>query len=204
MHLSVVDLTCPGCGAPVASDISVCKYCGRPVLITSFSTARAMPNNEVAKSIKQYQEVLCDHPETPTIEKALGVCYVVRGNYDRAVDSFEHAIDNDPDDPENYYFAAIALLKGKKPFLAKRKDIDKILEYLNTAIDLAESYDDSHLGLYYYLLSYVSFDYFSRKSLNVYPTFAECLENAKLMGATRYDVQDLHSVLKTQKPVELE
>ena len=37
MAVEVINITCPGCGAPVDTSAKNCKVCGRPVVITTFN-----------------------------------------------------------------------------------------------------------------------------------------------------------------------
>lgn len=59
------------------------------------------------------------------------MCYLKLKMYDKALGAFEKAIEDNFDDSEIYFYAAICLLNGKKAFLNQRPTIDKILEYLN-------------------------------------------------------------------------
>ena len=51
--------------------------------------------------------------------------------YDKALNSFEKALENSFDNSEIYFLAAVCILKGKKANLAHREDINKIEEYIN-------------------------------------------------------------------------
>lgn len=200
MAYQSVDVTCPGCGAPVNTGMETCKYCHRPVMITSFASAISMPQPDLGKYIRSYEKMQKDNPDDPAINKSIGICYILRGNYDRAIDTLERAIDDDPDDADAYYFASVAMLKGKKAFLAQRKAVDKIVEYLQTATQLGSEYGLSQTGLYYYFLAYVAYDYFARKRLNVTPSYNDYLAQASLCGVTTFDMDELHSILKTPRP----
>lgn len=203
MGYQAVDVVCPGCGAPVDSSIEECSYCHRPVMITSFAAISTMPQLDVGKYVRSYEKMLNDNPTDAAINKSVGICYIARGNYDRAIEALEKAIDDNPDDADAYYFASIAMLKGKKAFLAQRKMVDKIIEYLSTAAMIGSESGLSQTGMYYYFLSYVTFDYFKRKRLNISPSYTDYLAQAKLNGATAFDMDELHGILKTPRPEEL-
>ena len=203
MAYQAVDIVCPGCGAPATTGMETCSYCQRPIVITSFATVSSVPQLDIGKYVRSYEKVLDENPQDPIINKALGLCYLARGNYDRVKRALEYAIDSNPDDADAYYFAAIAMLKGKKAFLASRTDIDKIVEYAQTAAQIGSDQDLPQTGTYYYFLSYVTFDYFKRKHLSIYPSYDEYLAQAGALGVTQADADELHSILKTPRPNEL-
>ena len=37
MSVQIVEINCPGCGAPVALETTKCKYCSRPIVIKTFN-----------------------------------------------------------------------------------------------------------------------------------------------------------------------
>lgn len=46
MAHQVIDMKCPGCGAPTSTGETVCKYCHRPVVISTFNSVYSMPMPE--------------------------------------------------------------------------------------------------------------------------------------------------------------
>lgn len=49
MAHQVIDMKCPGCGAPTSTGETTCKYCHRPVIISTFNSVYSMPLPEVNK-----------------------------------------------------------------------------------------------------------------------------------------------------------
>ena len=47
MAHQVIDMKCPGCGAPTSTGETTCKYCHRPVIISTFNSVYSMPLPEV-------------------------------------------------------------------------------------------------------------------------------------------------------------
>ena len=203
MGYKTVDLCCPGCGSPVSTDMDICKCCGRPVVITSFSDVSTMTTIDLSKYQRSYEKLANDNPDNPPVLNSLGICYLVRGNYERAFNTFESSIDSDPDNALSYFFAAVSLLQGKKAFLCARQSIDKAVEYLTTAVSIGEGENLSETGLFYYFLAYIAYDYFSRKHLNINPNFSDYLVQAKLHGVAQGDIDSLHATLKVPAPSEL-
>lgn len=62
------------------------------------------------------------------------MCYLKLKLYDKALSAFEKAMEDNFDNSETFFYAAICLLKGRKAFLLNRTEIDKAEEYINAAI----------------------------------------------------------------------
>ncbi len=88
-------------------------------------------------------------------------------------------------------------MKGKDAFLASRKIINKIIEYIEAA-NMIEA-----KGIYYYFLAYIKFGYFERKSLKNHPTYKECLLESVNSGLTHTDIHELYELLGVDIPAEL-
>jgi hypothetical protein len=98
------------------------------------------------------------------------------------------------DNSETFFYAAVCLLGGKKAFVSTRPVIDKILEYINAAIMIEPR------GIYYYFMAYVKYDYFERKYLNISPNFKDAFALAKQAGFSALDVEQLYTILKVPRP----
>ena len=160
---------CPCCDKAIAPGTTVCPQCNQPVTVSSSSLAADPSNQETAGYA--------------------AMCFLKMRLYDKAMPLFEKAIDNNYDSAEPYFMAAICLLRGKKPFLAQRADIDKAVEYLNAA-DMIEP-----KAIHHYLLAYIKEDYFDRKYLNISPTAQEEHGQAAALGLTPEDEATLHALL---------
>jgi tetratricopeptide (TPR) repeat protein len=189
MAYQTVDIKCPGCGALVSTDQKTCEYCGRPIVISTFNSVSSMPLQEVNKYAKAYKNVLLQHPDHSELNNSAAMCYLKLKLYDQAQLAFEKAIEDNFDNSETYFYAAVTLLKGQKPFLRNRDEIQKILDYLNAAIMIEER------GIYYYFMAYIKKDYFERKYLISRPKSNELLEIAKQKGYSEYDVKQLEDIL---------
>jgi hypothetical protein len=103
------------------------------------------------------------------------------------------------DNSETFFYAAICLLKGQKAFLAQRAAIDKIEEYINAALMIEPK------GVYYYFWAYIKYDYFNRKSYKTSPSYQEALAMAQTAspGVSAFDCQQLYDVLGVDCPESL-
>ncbi|NDV45470.1 tetratricopeptide repeat protein [Paludibacter sp. 221] len=194
MAHQVIELSCPGCGARVTTNQSECMYCYKPIIISTFNSVYSMPMPEVNKYAGAYRKALTENPDDQDLNASIAMCYLKLKLYDQALPAFEKAIEDNFDNSEIFFYAAVSLLKGQKAFVSPRPNIDKIIEYLNAAIMIEPK------GVYYYFLSYIKYDYFSRKYLNITPTFEETLQLARENGVSDFDVEQLFLILNVQKP----
>lgn len=190
----VIEIKCPGCGARLQMNQKECEYCHAPVIISSMSDIFNMSAANVSKYSKSYESDLSENPDNAELNNSLAMCYLKMGFYDRALEKFDKAIEQDLNNPETYLYAAVCVLAGRKPFLTPRPDIDRIEKYINAALMLGEN------GLFRYFQAYIKYDYFKRKFFKTTPTWEECLAQAKQDGFSPADVNQLFSILKQEIP----
>lgn len=193
MEQQVIDLDCPGCGRPVVTSQKECS-CGRPIIISTFNSVYSMPMPEVNKYANTYRKALSENPDDKDLNTSIAMCYLKLKLYDKALVAFEKAIEDNFDNSETFFYAAICLLKGKKAFLTPRPVIDKIEEYINAALMIEPK------GVYYYFWAYIKYDYFNRKYFNTEPTYQEALEMADDNGVSELDKEQVFSILTVPKP----
>jgi tetratricopeptide (TPR) repeat protein len=191
--MQVVNLSCPGCGGGVSTADKECKFCGRPVVITSFSSAQTLSPLELNKYASAYRKALAENPENQDLNMSVAMCYLRLRLYDQAIPAFEKAITDNFDNSESFFYAAIALLKGKKAFLAPGSDVRKAIEYLNAAIMIEPR------GIYHYFLAYLKYDYFERKYLNISPNWQEHKTEAMVAGVSGSDIAQLSETLQVEE-----
>lgn len=194
MVQQVVDLECPDCGAPVNTQHTSCPYCHHQVIVSSFTSVADMPIADINKHASVYRKALSAHPEDSTLNNSVGMCYLKLKLYDKALSSFEKAIEDSFDNSETYFYAAVCLLGGKKAFLAPRGTIDKIEEYLNAALLIEPR------AIYLYFQAYMKFDYFHRKGFKTSPTYQEALASATDAGISSFDIDQLYGILAVPRP----
>lgn len=179
---------CPNCDFPLALGDKVCPKCGQNVVVDA-SILATMPTMQVGKYAKSYSKMLAADPDNQELNGYAAMCYLRLRLYDRAMPLFEKAIDENFESAEPYFMAAICLLKGKKPFVAQRADINKAIEYLNAANQLEEK------PIYHLLLGYIKQDYFDRKFLNIEPSTQEEYDRAAELGLSEEDEKTLETML---------
>lgn len=197
MSQQVIELSCPGCGARVSTSQKECEWCHKPIVIQTFNSIYSMSLNEVNKYAKTYKTSLKENPENADLNSSIAMCYLKLKMYDEALKHYKLAIEADLDNSETYFYAAISMLKGKKAFLAKREDIDKILEYVNAA-NIIET-----KGIYLYFLAYIKYDYFERKRYKTSPSYLDVLKQSKDAGLSENDVTQLFNILSVECPDEI-
>jgi tetratricopeptide (TPR) repeat protein len=197
MTQKVISLACPGCGARVSTDQTICEYCSGPVIISTFESVRSMPLPEVNKYARAYRDLLAENPGSLELNTSVAMCYLKLKLYDKAIPAFEKAMDDNFDNPDVFFHAAACLLRGQKAFTASRADIDKAMEYLNAAIMIEPR------GIYHYLLAYIKYDYFHRKYLNISPSYKDEIEAARDKGTPPPAIEQLFALLGVEIPAAM-
>jgi hypothetical protein len=190
-------INCPSCGAPVSRSDKICEFCNREIIVTSFSTISSLLPAELQKYSTAYKALAEKEPLDASLKMSFGFCSLKLKVYDLAISSFETAIEQHVDNPEVYFYAAVAQLRGKKAFLASRQVIDKSESYINAAIELEER------PIFYYFLAYIKYDYYERKSYRSSPSYDELLNKSLETGLNESEVSDLHELLCVQRPQQL-
>lgn len=194
MAHQIVDLECPGCGKPITTGTQTCPQCFRPIVISTFNSVRDMSPLDINKQAGAYKKAMVGNPNNMELNMSIAFCYLKLKLYDKALLCFEKAIEDNFDNSEVYFYAAISCLGGKNAFLTLRPQIDKIEEYLNAAIMIEPK------GIYYYFWAYIKYDYFKRKFFNTTPDYIQLLKKAEEIGVSAYDKEELFSILNVAKP----
>ncbi len=137
-------------------------------------------------------------PQGPTEKESEelknGVRFLSRKMYAQASACFEREICNNMSSPEAYFYAAVAKLEGRRPFLVSRPVIGEIEKYIESAIAYGER------ALYYYFHAYVKNDHYEKKMLRTTPSSAELLRMATVLGITEAEKTELFELIGTSKP----
>lgn len=194
MAHQIVELECPGCGKAITTSTQQCPQCFREIVISTFNSVSGMSPLEINKQANAYRKAMVNNPNNQTLNMSIAFCYLKLKLYDKAIPCFEKAIEDNFDNSETYFYAAIALLKGKKAFLAPRSVIDKIEEYLQAAIMIEPK------GIYHYFWAYIRYDHHFRKSYRMSPNYQELFAQAKQIGLSQTDVLELYKILEVERP----
>jgi len=192
--MEVINLNCPGCNARVSTEQKVCIYCHAPIVISSFSSVSSLSSLELNKYAASYRKTLAENPDNQDINGSIAMCYLKLRLYDNAIKAFEKAVEENFDNSESFYYAAVCQLKGLIAFRTPRSAIDKAIEYINAALMIEPR------GIYHYFLAYIKQDYFERKYLNITPNWSETLQTAIQSGVSTADIQQLSEVLQVEIP----
>lgn len=197
MTYQIIDVKCPGCGEPVNTSQKSCAYCGRQVVISTFNSVYNMPISQVNKYTKSYINELCKYPDNQELNTSIAMCYLKLNLYDKALSYFEKAMESDFDNSELYFYAAVCLLKGQKAFNTPLSDIKVSTKYVLAAIMIEPR------GIYSYFLAYIKYDFYERKSLNIYPDYITELLNSKVRNVTYADIEMLFDILGKPIPDQI-
>ena len=188
---SIVELTCPGCGARVDEQVKECPFCHQPLVYSNLRSVGLVESTILDKTIKNY---LLSNSLNSEKEISLGLCYLKLKLYDKAINTFEFILNKDISNSDVYYFLSIALLRGKKAFMCDRNSINRIIDYLNAALSINEK------GDYYFFLAYIKYDYFYRKSLRSEPDFIAYKTKADEFRFSNEEKDIFFSTLNVLKP----
>ena len=193
---------CGVCGFVNLPDMSTCLKCGRP-LKRPCMVCGGINHNSARQCAKCGENLFTSHAGGDTNNVIVNsasldlskVLSCLKSNMqDKALGLIEKAIEDDCDDPDCFFYMAVCLLNGKKAFLQTRPVIDRVISCINSAIDIEPR------GVYYYLLAYIKYDYFARKSYNTSPKYDEVLLLAKQNGITNNDIAGLFDILHVDNP----
>jgi tetratricopeptide (TPR) repeat protein len=109
----------------------------------------------------------------------LGICYLQLKLYPVATKNFEKAIEVAPDQPDVYYYYALSLIGGRALRTLRDSEVNRILEYLNAAIQM-----DGEDSKYLFLAAAIRADYHKMNCLLIPPPGIEQLLSQAL-GARR-------------------
>lgn len=153
-----------------------------------------MPVSQVRKYANVYRSALIENPDDTELNNSAAMCYLKLKLYDKALEKFERAMEDNLERADIFFYAAICLLKGKKAFLAERTDIDKAEKFIQAALMIEPK------GIYYYFWAYIKYDYFYRKCYKTFPTYQEAFAMAQQKGLSNYDVNQLYDILGVEHP----
>jgi tetratricopeptide (TPR) repeat protein len=186
-------LKCPSCGSTLDKNENKCSYCGNTFLISSYEELNNFSLGKTNKYIEAYKNVLIEKSDTG-ISYALGLCLLKMGLHEEAERTFQKVLQQEFNDSNLFFYLAICLLRGKKAFLSNKIVIDKAISYLVSAIMIYPK------GIYYYLMAYLKYDYYFRKSLIINPNYMDDLNIAQKSIISKGEIEQLFTLLKVSEP----
>lgn len=100
----------------------------------------------------------------PTVLLNHGIKLLEAKSYHQAIDTFKAVIQIDGSTSEAYYYLALALLKGRRPKVLKRSEVEEIDQLLNTATATGDSD-----GTVQWFRVLVRDDYYNGNGITKYP-----------------------------------
>lgn len=137
MIVRVVDLRCSGCGGSLSPSEHFCKFCGNAVVVSSFHSIYAATSEDALKLVRSLNKDLAANPSNEAkaqINATQAFCYLKLQRYEEALSKFKASVEENFDNPEPHFYAAVCQLRGKKAFLASLADIKLAIEYINSGI----------------------------------------------------------------------
>ncbi|MBE6589248.1 MAG: zinc-ribbon domain-containing protein [Ruminococcaceae bacterium] len=114
--------------------------------------------------------------------------------YDSALMYFKGAMSDLSADPDVYYYAAIAALRGRPARGQEQYVIDAVEKYIDLAIQ------NKPKGIYYYLLAYVKYDFYERNYRQTKPNYKEAFALAIKNGVGRQEIEEMYSLMRVTRP----
>ena len=189
--MEIISINCPNCGASITTQTRQCEYCLQEIFVKSFKSLASKPTPQVNKYMASYREASEKNPNNKDLNISIGLCFLRLKKYDQATEYFVKAQAENFDDATPFFYAAVARLRGKKPFRHNREEIDKMMEDIQAAMDIEPAVEQ------YYFMSYIKRDYFERKSINTSPSWESYLKDAVDNGLSWADIEEFHSMTET-------
>lgn len=196
--MQAIQLKCPYCGAAVSTEQKTCEYCSNPIVVQDVKQIANFTPVQINKYVSSYKETLAENPKDKLVNGSIALCFLKLKLYDKAIEHFQLAIEDNFENPDTYFYLCIAMLKGQKAFVTPRAEIDKIIEYIHAAQSIEQK------PIYFYFEAYIKFDFFKRKFLNVPPKYEDLLATAKSSGLAPEDVDMMFALLGVEKPAQLQ
>ncbi|WP_293833849.1 hypothetical protein [uncultured Phascolarctobacterium sp.] len=184
--IKVCTYECPNCGAPISITDKICGHCFSSVYLQMIKDSNNLSKTDIAKHIAVYKKniekgLACD---VDTLI-SLGICHYKNGMYSLSLKSFEQAIDADPENVSGYYYAALSVLNGKRPYMQTLSKIKKVVGLLEAAMNIQTE------GRIYYFLYLVQVDFFDKKHLRTNYNSAELKKLAMENLVTEEEINEL-------------
>jgi tetratricopeptide (TPR) repeat protein len=124
-----------------------------------------------------------------------GVDHLRLGLHAKALEDFRQAMSAGASSPDLYYLSAVATLDGRKAFLAPLARIREAEDLIHAALRLEDR------GVFHYLLAYLGFDYYERKSLRAPTPWRASLARTWSLGVTQDEIDSLFELLSVDDPL---
>lgn len=197
MLVSVVGLKCSNCGESLSESMATCPSCDQPVVIRKVSSllGLTMPELRARSQLMDIESLRdCGDPLSVDADFTSGCCLLRLKMFEQAIARFDKAVAADPCNADALFCAAIAALKGRRPFLVPLADIRKAQECLVAAAMVEDR------AVFHYLLAYIKQDFYARRFLRIEPDWRQELQTALTFGITNDEKEELFKLVGQSCP----
>jgi hypothetical protein len=117
------------------------------------------------------------------------------GLHAQALEDFRLSMNAGARSPDLYYLTAVAILEGRKAFLAPLARVREAEDLIHAALGLEDR------GVFHYFLAYLGLDYYERKSLRAPTPWQASLARAWSRGVTQGEIDSLFELLSVHDPL---
>lgn len=183
---------CQQCGKILAPGVTECGKCHtkhaiQPTVVNPLRFTAA----QAADYRAQFQEQVAACPKDSNAQFAMGLTYLGLGNYELADEYLIKAVQLTPSNPDVYYYTALALFHHRSVMNLNKAEMDRIEEWLNTAIQMQPKRK-------YLILQMILRQGMSSMGINV---DTDKLAPAELMNQARQTVQEEDEMVEIEQHV---
>lgn len=183
---------CQRCGKILAPGVTECgkchtKHAMQPTVVNPLRFTAA----QAADYRAQFQEQVAACPKDSNAQFAMGLTYLGLRNYELADEYLIKAVQLTPSNPDVYYYTALALFHHRSVMNLSKAEMDRIEEWLNTAIQMQPKRK-------YLILQMILRQGMSSLGINV---DTDKLAPAELMNQARQTVQEEDEMVEIEQHV---
>lgn len=187
-EVKICTYECPNCSAPVSITDKICNHCFSHIYIQKVKDIDKLSNSDLSKHISIYKKNLNQSFDVNTLQ-SLGICHYKNKMYNLALESFEKIITIEPENINAYYYSALSLLNGKRPYMQTFNCIKKVVLLLEAAISIKPE------GRLYYFLYMIQVDFFDKKHLHTRYKMNDLKNMAIANAITNDEIEELEQNL---------
>ncbi|MDF7663259.1 zinc ribbon domain-containing protein [Bifidobacterium sp. ESL0763] len=180
-------LVCPGCGAPLSRDDTVCEYCGRKVAVTgvTLKTTNRDVFKQADKTIEKIKGIV-GASENSDVLAAEAFNMLHRGQYAEAARKLDRA-QATTNNPDIVFYDAVAHYKCQEPYEIDLDEAESIIATIDSAVALNPD------PQYFYAKAFIIREVFEKRFLSYEESSQEVF--AKAVGLNEGDKADIESIL---------
>lgn len=125
-------------------------------------------NSDLKKCLDFYNNSVKSYANDSKQYACAGMCFLRLKCYTQAANMFDRALRGIAFDGDIFYYAALSICEGKRPFLLGMNVIEKMVDYIDQAIKIEKNADcgNQKIKKYYMLAKVIYNDFYVKKGLN--------------------------------------